>query len=470
MESRKITVGMDDVKRNKEKEKEDNKRNLSIDDLRSAEIENTLIDSIKNRGKMTLQDILIMDMVEDRRRKSNKPDVDIDEAIRRSQEPLLKLIDEMKRKQEKDEEEKKYDKLQNQIDKLQELIISANNKKPNDDENPILKQIEALQKELRDEKDASRKKDEDAFRSSIKDMINDLNDQIGDLKDKPQSKDVIEQMIELEAKKQQLAKALNLQPGNKEDDASVIDVVDSLADKVPKWAKTASTVKEVFSKNDEIPDDIPEEVPTSLPQRNIRTDHVSNIPADIKEFLDKGRDTDKGYVDYSNTPWINLEGEPIKRRDIEDLALTNPEDVRRLIKDADEAYMKQQEQKKEPKKNPDDIKIDHVHTSPIPEKTEPPKKEEPEPKEPEKPEEEADAKEEPPDTMKEAIDYINTGNDKTDNDGNTVWVGQKNEMYMTDDGKPASKEQLMAMAEDDPDGFMQVVHEHLKSLSGENGQ
>ena len=33
------------------------------------------------------------------------------------------------------------------------------------------------------------------------------------------------------------------------------------------------------------------------------------------------------YIDYAGTPWVNLEGSPISRKDIEDLAITNPEDV-----------------------------------------------------------------------------------------------------------------------------------------------
>ena len=99
-------------------------------------------------------------------------------------------------------------------------------------------------------------------------------------------------------------------------------------------------------------------MPANLPQRNEPVPQRNSVPADIKEFLDRGRVENGTYIDYAGTPWVNLEGSPISRKDIEDLAITNPEDVRRLMKDTEEAYRKQQEKKQSEKKaKSDDVII-----------------------------------------------------------------------------------------------------------------
>ena len=356
--------------------------------------------------------------------------------------------------------------MQKQIDKLTDLIISGNTKKKDDDD-PIMKQIQLLQEELRNEKEKARKKEEEEFKNSMKDMIYDLSNQISELKSKPEkSKSDFEQIIELEKKKKEMLEALGVKPEKgKDDEASVLDVVDSLADKVPKWAKTASTVREVFSKDSEIPDDIPDNVPANLPQRNEPVPQRNSVPADIKEFLDRGRVENGTYIDYAGAPWVNLEGQPINRKDIEDLAITNPEDVRRLMKDTEEAYRKQQEKKKTEKK-PDDVMINRnqekIHTAPAPPKTETP----PEISD-EKPAEAPKANEDNND-LKEALAYIESGTEVDDEENGRVWIGKKQEYYNDDNGKPLTKDELIAMAKEDPKQFMADVKAHLESLESEN--
>ena len=396
-----IKLNIDDLKGKKENGKA---KKIDIEDLRYDEMIDAQIDRYRNKDKMTISDIMAMQQLEDmkweRRQRMRaeiepqKPPIDIEEIIRKAQEPLQKQIEEMKRQQEKHEEERKWDAIQKQIDDLKNLVISGTTKK-NDDDNPIMKQIQLLQDQLRDEKEKARKKEEEEFKNSMKDMIYDLSNQISELKSKPEkSKSDFEQIIELEKKKKEMLEALGVKPEKgKEDEASVLDVVDSLADKVPKWAKTASTVREVFSKDSEIPDDIPDNVPANLPQRNEPVPQRNSVPADIKEFLDRGRVENGTYIDYAGTPWVNLEGSPISRKDIEDLAITNPEDVRRLMRETEEAYRKQQEKKKTEKK-PDD-----------------------------------------------------------------------------DNGKPLTKDELIAMAKEDPKQFMADVKAHLESLESEvNGR
>ena len=468
-----IKLNMDDLKGKKENGKA---KKIDIEDLRYDEMIDAQIERYRNKDKMTISDIMAMQQLEDmkweRRQRMRaeiepqKPPIDIEEIIRKAQEPFQKQIEEMKRQQEKHEEERKWDAMQKQIDDLKNLIISGATKK-NDDDNPIMKQIQLLQEELRNEKEKARKKEEEDFRASMKDMVYSLSDQISELKSKPEkSKSDFEQIIELEKKKKEMLEALGVKPEKgKDDEASVLDVVDSLADKVPKWAKTASTVREVFSKDSEIPDDIPDNVPANLPQRNEPVPQRNSVPADIKEFLDRGRVENGTYIDYAGTPWVNLEGSPISRKDIEDLAITNPEDVRRLMRETEEAYRKQQEKKKTEKK-PDDVMInrnqERVHTAPAPQKTDTP------PETPEKKPAEAPKANEPDNDLKEALAYIESGTEVDDEENGRVWIGKKQEYYNDDNGKPLTKDELITMAKEDPKQFMADVKAHLESLESEN--
>lgn len=466
-------IGIDDLKNRKENGKV---KKIDIDDLRYGEMIDAQIERYKNKDKMSMQDIIAMqtllDMQEERRMKKMQPatpPVDIEEIIRKATEPLNEQIREMKRQQEKAEEEKKWENMQKQIDKIMEMIMSTGKRK-DDDDNPMMKQmmaqLEALQTELKDEKEKSRKREEEEYRKQMKDMIYSLSDQIAEMKAKPEkTQSEIEQIISLEKKKKEILDALGVKPEKgKDDEASMLDVVDSISDKIPKWAKTASTVREVFSKDSEIPDDVPDDVPTNLPQRNEPIPQRSTIPDDIKEFLDRGRVDNGTYIDYAGTPWVNLEGNPISRRDIEDLALTNPDDVRRLMKETEEAYRKQQEKKAEkPRQKTDDVILNtnsRVHSAPAPQ----PSTE----TEPEKAQENPQPEQEQSDPLKEAMEYINSGHEIDDPEAGKGWVGTKNEYYQDDEGKPLTKDELIEMAKENPEEFMRDVRQHLASIEGEN--
>ena len=461
-----VKLDITDLKRNTGKKE----RKIDLDDLRYNEMVEAEIERFKNKDKLTMQDIMsmqaLMDMQEERRMRKNQyaqPQIDVEEIIRKATEPLNEQIKEMKRQQEKAEEERKWDNMQKQIDKLADMMMSMGKK--SDDDNPMMKQMmeqfKALQDELRDEKEKARRKEEDDFKKSLQDMVYGLSDQINDLKSKPEkSQSEVEQIISLEKKKREILDALGVKPENgKEDDASLLDLTDSVMDRVPKMAKTISTVKEMFSKDSEIPDDVPEDVPTNLPQRNEPIPQRSTIPDDIKEFLDRGRVENGTYIDYTGTPWVNLEGNPISRKDIEDLALTNPEDVRRLMKDTDNASRKKNE-KQEPVKS-GDVKI-----SKAPESEDSGGKDDiPDPMPENIGDDNSEAMENNAgdEALKEAMDYIATGKDMDNEDGK-VWVGAKNEFYTNDDGKPATEEDLKRMAQEDPETFMHDVKEHLKSI------
>ena len=460
-----IKLDINDLKRSNANGKKD--RKLDLDDLRYNEMVEAEVERYKNKDKLTMQDIMsmqaLMDMQEERRMRKmqySQPQMDVEEIIRKATEPLNEQIKEMKRQQEKAEEEKKWDSIQRQIDDIKNMMMNAGKK--SDDDNPMMKQmmaqLDTLQSELKDEKEKARRKEDDDFKKSLQEIVYGLSDQISELKSKPEkSQSEVEQIISLEKKKREILDALGVKPEkNKDDNASILDVTDTLMDKVPKWAKGINSVREVFSKDSEIPDDVPDDVPTNLPQRNEPIPQRSIIPDDIKEFLDRGHMENGTYVDYTGTAWVNLEGNPISRKDIEDLALTNPEDVRRLIKETDEAFRKKSEKKQEPVKS-GDVKISKA----------------PETKDDEAPataptgrddgdsEAESNAGDE---AIKEAMEYIATGKD-VEGESGKVWVGAKNEFYTNDDGKPATEEDLKRMAQEDPETFMHDVKEHLKSIS-----
>lgn len=473
-----IKLDINDLKNKKENGKA---KKVDIDDLRYDEMIDAQIEQYRNKGKLTIQDIMAMQQLEDmkwERRQRMKaemqpatpvaPQIDIEAIIKKATEPLNEQIKEMKRQQEKQEEERKWDMMQRQIDEMKNLLLSKS--KNNDEDSPLMQMFQKFEAELKDEKEKARKKEEEDFRNSMKNMIYNLTDKIAELESKPhKSQSEVEQIIEAEKKRGELLKALGVK-NEKEDEASMLDVADSLIDKVPKWAKTVSTVQEVFSKDSEIPDDVPDDVPTNLPQRNEPIPQRSVVPNDIKEFLDRGRVENGTYIDYAGTPWVNLEGNPISRRDIEDLAITNPEDVRRLMRETDEAYRKQQEKKQEqpqpktqprpqprPKQN-EDFK-DMIHTPKMPDNNE---------------DEEDDTSDlintpeiEEKDDLKEALEYIKSGEDIDDENEGRVWVGKKGEYYRNDDGKPATKTDLERMARENPKEFMHDVKQHLASLESE---
>ena len=135
------------------------------------------------------------------------------------------------------------------------------------------------------------------------------------------------------------------------------------------------------------------------------------------------------------------------------------------MRETEEAYRKQQEKKKTEKK-PDDVMInrnqERVHTAPAPPKTETP------PETPEKKPAEAPKANEDNNDLKEALAYIESGNEVNDEENGKVWIGRRQEYYNDDNGKPLTKDELIAMAKEDPATFMHDVKEHLQSLKSEN--
>ena len=435
------------------------KPRIDLNTIREYDYEDTILEKIQNKGKMTVQDMMMLQMWEDMRaqKKGNiQPQVNVEEIIQKATQPFREQVEEMKRQLQKQEEDRKQEGIQKQIEDLRNLILTTN-KRPTEDD-PILKKIESLENELKGEKERSSKKEQENFQKRIEDMIYDLSDRMENLKQTPESKDKVQQIIEIEKEKQNLLKALGVAPNKDGEQMGVAELADAVIDRVPRLAKTASTVREIFSKDDSIPDDIPEDVPSSLPQRNKPINNKPVIPEDIRSFLDKGREKGGQYIDYTGIGWTDEKGNPLSRREIEDMSLVDPTAVRRFISEADrDAQQKKdkstsadEETPSEPKKTP------KVHTPPVDDITVNKAKV----NTPELPEEKPIETDLPPEVM----EYIRSGEEKQDTNGNTVWVGKQNEVYTTENGKMATRSDLIEEAKKDPKQFMDDVRSHLASL------
>ena len=435
------------------------KPRIDLNAIREYDYEDTILEKIQNKGKMTIQDMMMMQMWDDMRKEkkgNTQSQVNVDDIIQKATQPFREQIEEMKRQLQKQEEDRKQEALKKQREDLRNLILTSQ-KKPMEDD-PILKKIDSLETQLRDEKEQSRKKEQESFQKRIEDMIYDLSDRITSVKDQPESKDKIQQIIEIEKEKQNLLKALGVAPNKDGEQMGVAELADAVIDRVPRLAKTASTVREIFSKDDSIPDDIPEDVPSSLPQRNKPIDNQPVIPDDIRSFLDKGREKNGQYIDYTGIGWTDEKGNPLSRREIEDMSLVDPTAVRRFISEADrDAQQKKdkstsadEETPSEPKKTP------KVHTPPVDDITVNKAKV----NTPELPEEKPIETDLPPEVM----EYIRSGEEKQDTNGNTVWVGKQNEVYTTESNKLATRSDLIEEAKKDPKQFMDDVRSHLASL------
>ncbi len=467
-----IRVDLDKLLEGKKEKavKDKDGKKYSIDDIRQFDAEETLMERIRNRGSMTMQEYLMWSDYRDRH--NNTTGNSGNDEIKALREEIKAMQENFERRFKEDEEKKRQEAMQNQINDLKNLILTSSSKKDDVEPNKaILDKITQMEEQLKDEKEKSRERENKQFQDSIYNAIGDIQDRIDAIRtsDTKPTKGDIEQMIELNHKKDELLKALGVQTNNKSDDASLLDAADALMDRVPKMAKTASTVRELFSKDDDIPDDIPDEdMPTTIPQRNVPHKFQSVIPDDIKHFLDSGQEKDGQFFDYIGSPWTNGDGLPISRKTIEDMAITDPGSVRYLIKQTEIDAQRVKAKKTKKEEINDDVRVSHKSdddeelddlTEPDDEPDDgavPAVKPEKEPvKEPEKP------KTVPADLKA----YVETGKDEESED-QTMWVGPDKEIYLDEDGKPATKEQILKEIEEDPEGFRAVRDATLKRATG----
>lgn len=465
----KIAIDLDKIaeKYSKKNNGTDSKKDdYDLDTLYNYDARQTLLERMQKRGQLSMMDLYLLNKMErDERRdmlmqqQTSKP-TDIEEIIKKSQEPFIKQIEEMKQEREREKQEAKFESLQREIASIRDLITNGSGKKSENEE--LLKRFDVLNQQLSDEKEKARQKEQERFQETFMDQLDRVNDAIDGLKHQPQSKGVLEQLKELNALKKDLTEALGIKEGGKEEEAGIGDLVDTFAEKGPKIAKSISTMRDAFRGEDKLEDDVPlDSVPTNIPERARPRENRSIVPPDITEFLNQGQDTTDGYKDITGVVWKNkITGTPIHRADIEDLAITDPDQVREVMTQAYREIEEAKTHRAKPSVRPE-----------VPKQEVPPSMPEEEPDDipPSEPLETPAPQEDSPDrdaALKEAMDYINSGEDRTDEDGNTQWVGKQTETYASEQGL-LTKEKLIDEAKKDPVEFMKDVRAHLATLKEE---
>ena len=160
----KISVDVDKLlnerKSNGKSEGNNGKRPMSIEELRQINLEDSYADMWRNKGKMSYEDVLKAQAIEDMRWERRmrlqqqagpqQPPIDVESIIAKATEPFKQQIEEMKRQQEKAEQDRKFEALQSKID----LLINGGMKK----DDPILEELKSMRQQLADEKEKAAKK------------------------------------------------------------------------------------------------------------------------------------------------------------------------------------------------------------------------------------------------------------------------------------------------------------------------
>jgi hypothetical protein len=365
MSDSKISVDLDKLYREKGV-KSSAKKPMSIDELREVDQEQTILESLRNKGKMSMVEYMMyMDMMD--RRRSSSGSIDIEKAIERATAPLQEEIRMMREKDRQREEEEKWKArfadIQGQMAELRMAISSGNT----DAKDPLIEKLDAMQKKIEDLNEEKSKKEREAYENSLKQQLDSMNRAIADIKHDPNAnKSDLERLEELELMRQRYQKVLGIK--SQDDEASTSDMIatglDMFTEKVPGIVKTVNTIKDGFSSKgeDDIPDDVPPgDIPANVPTRKQPKANRSAIPPDIKEFLDRGKEKNGGFIDYSGVPWNDsITNSPLSRNDIEIAAITDPGMVRDMIRQCDEDYEKQKKNDKDdaPAPIPEDDKDD----------------------------------------------------------------------------------------------------------------
>ena len=150
----KISVDVDKLlnerKSNGKSEGNNGKRPMSIEELRQINLEDSYADMWRNKGKMSYEDVLKAQAIEDMRWErrmrlqqqtgTQQPPIDVESIIAKATEPFKQQIEEMKRQQEKAEQDRKFEALQSKID----LLINGGMKK----DDPILEELKSMRQEV----------------------------------------------------------------------------------------------------------------------------------------------------------------------------------------------------------------------------------------------------------------------------------------------------------------------------------
>lgn len=454
MSDNKISVDLDKLYKERGA-KQDKKKPMSIDELREVDQEQTILESLRNKGKMSMVEYMMyMDMMD--RRRSNSGSTDIEKAIERATAPLQEEIRMMREKERQREEEerwnRRFEEINGQMAELRMAIASGNT----DAKDPLIDKLDAMQKKIEDMNEDKSKKEREAYENSLKQQLEGMNRAIADIRHDPNAnKSDLERLEELEAMRQRYQKVLGIK--SQDDEASTSDMIatglDMFTEKVPGIVKTVNTIKDGFSSKgeDDIPDDVPPgDIPANVPARKQPTANRSAIPPDIKEFLAKGKEKNGGFVDYSGVPWTDsITNSPLSRSDIEIAAITDPDMVRDMIRQCNEDYEKQKKNDKgdAPAPIPEDDYDDNPDDAPVPQENSKPAEKEEIPEETDEGERAI--------ALAKAFKYIRSGNE-VDKDGKKVFVGPNGETFEAEAGE-MSMDDMESEARIDPEGFLKNI-------------
>ena len=104
-------------------------RKYSLDELMGYDAEQTLLEKMKKRGEMSVMDIYMLNKMEREDRLQQQSPIDVEAIIEKATAPFREQLAEMKRQQEKAEQDKKFDALRARLANLTDALEHGNNHK-----------------------------------------------------------------------------------------------------------------------------------------------------------------------------------------------------------------------------------------------------------------------------------------------------------------------------------------------------
>lgn len=275
----------------------------------------------------------------------------LQESQKNTEERLLREIEALK--SEKKEKEL-IDKIDQKIEPLKNLITEMNKEKekqPDETTKNILEKIEMLQDQLKNLDESQKAK---AYKP-IEDELSTLKMKLEELslsRSRGDSLDeLLEQMERIEKTKMRLAKMLGITPKEAEE-MSPGQLIDTITKKAPELVTSVKTMYDVW-KGNETTDETP--IPANVPETPAPVSQPSmpKIDPDLEQFLSEGHeefidpgDPSKGkvWVSRYGIPVQSPTGEYFNADDMRMFALTNPDGLRDIAKQIEEAWKEQQKQ------------------------------------------------------------------------------------------------------------------------------
>lgn len=375
------------------------------------------------------------------------------------------------REKEKAEADAKIKSLESKIDRLSE-IWEKGSKKSDDD--PVLAELRAAREEIANMKKQDRDAEEAAFRNDLYAKLEDLQSSYRDLQSYDRKEggidDFIRQAEEIEKKKSSIGKMFGFTQQEQEK-MSPTELIDYGMKKVPEFAKMTRTVRDVFN-----PQDYMDDVPTNdqVPAREV-TRPEKAIDPEMQSFIRKMKVRSDGAVmDPKGATYTNPNGSLMTMDDVNYYAQTKPGVIRDMIYQFNEGEQIPEQpapppDKKEQKPPAKDTGKPKSMVEQTLAKTTPEEPAQPEPtsndSDNKDSEQSTQVEQEPPaETTQQPLDdrinnYLETGSEQVNEQGQTAFVDKDGVSFMKEDGSFMAKQDLMSEAEANPDQFWNDVQQ-----------